>query len=166
MIRPPSAREVPALRGIERAAGEAFRAVGLPEVADDEPPPLVHLEAFRAAGRAWVACVEERPAAYLVAHVLDGCAHVEQVSVDPAFAGRRLGAALIDELAAWAHERELPAVTLTTFRDVPWNAPYYARLGFRQLAAPGPELRAVMAAEAAALPPRAPRIAMTRPVEP
>jgi hypothetical protein len=41
-------------------------------------------------------------------------------------------------------------VTLTTFRDVPWNAPYYERIGYRALREDeiGPELRALMAREA------------------
>jgi hypothetical protein len=30
----------------------------------------------------------------------------------------------------WATRRGYPEVTLTTFRDVPWNMPFYARLGF------------------------------------
>ena len=41
---------------------------------------------------------------------------------------------LIDHLAGWAVRRGLPALTLITFRGVPWNAPYYERLGFRELA--------------------------------
>ena len=28
------------------------------------------------------------------------------------------------------HRLGLPCLTLTTFRDVPWNAPWYSRLGF------------------------------------
>ena len=163
MIRPPTAQEIPALRRIERAAGAAFAGVGLPEVARDEPPPLVHLEAFRVAGRAWVSTdAADRPVGYLVALVLDGRAHVEQVSVLPTHRGERRGAALLDALAAWARERGLAELSLTTFADVPWNAPYYARRGWTELRAPGPDVRAALAAEAAALPARARRIAMVR----
>ena len=39
-------------------------------------------------------------------------------------------------MADWAARQGLPAMTLVTFRGVPWNAPYYERLGFRELAAP------------------------------
>ncbi len=164
MIRPPTPREIPALRRIERAAGAAFADAGLPEIAADEPPPLVHLEAFRVAGRAWVSVdAAERPVGYLVALVLDGRAHVEQVSVLPAHRGERRGAALIEALAGWARERRIDELSLTTFRDVSWNAPYYARLGFTELrAAPGPELGALIAAEARALPPHAARVTMVR----
>lgn len=163
VIRAPTAREIPALRRIERSAGAAFAAVGLPEVAAEEPPPLVHLEAFRVGGRAWVACnAQDRPVAYLVALVLDGRAHVEQVSVAADHRGHGHGAALIDHLAGWAAGRGLAGLSLTTFQDVPWNAPYYVRLGFTVLAEPGPELRALITAEARGLPPDAPRVAMVR----
>ncbi|BCW70523.1 hypothetical protein NicSoilB8_15670 [Arthrobacter sp. NicSoilB8] len=33
-------------------------------------------------------------------------------------------------MAGWAVGRLLPGMTLTTFEEVPWNAPCYARLGF------------------------------------
>ena len=41
-----------------------------------------------------------------------------------------LGRQLIETASAWAQGRRLTALTLTTFAEVPWNAPYYARLGF------------------------------------
>jgi hypothetical protein len=34
-------------------------------------------------------------------------------------------------------------VTLTTFRDVPWNGPFYAKLGFRELRHLSPGLAAM-----------------------
>jgi hypothetical protein len=38
-------------------------------------------------------------------------------------------------VVAWARAQRLPALTLTTFRHLPWNAPFYQRLGFRILSA-------------------------------
>ncbi|WP_354702397.1 hypothetical protein DSM112329_02755 [Paraconexibacter sp. AEG42_29] len=158
--------DIARLQAIERAAGEAFRALGMAAVADDEPPSDTELAAFVDAGRAWVAVGPgDGPLAYLIAAVVDGDAHVEQVSVDPASAGRRLGASLVDHLAGWSVERGLPALTLTTFAEVPWNAPYYTRLGFDVVPESrlGPGLRAVRSAEAAAGLDRWPRVAMRRP---
>jgi len=40
---------------------------------------------------------------------------------------------LIQSVVDWAQARGLPAITLLTFRDVPWNGPYYASLGFGSL---------------------------------
>ncbi len=55
-------------------------------------------------------------------------------------------------------------MTLTTYRDVPWNAPYYARLGFEVVADEdlGPGLRAVRELEVERGLDRWPRVVMTR----
>ena len=59
-IRAATAAELPALQDIERAAGEALRGIGMPEIADDEPFSLDELTAYRQAGRAWVAVGRNR----------------------------------------------------------------------------------------------------------
>jgi GNAT superfamily N-acetyltransferase len=167
-IRRARGGELEILREIEHDAGRAFAAIGMPEVAADEPRSVGELEAFLSAGRAWVAVdTSDSPIGYLISGVLDGCAHIQQVSVAPAHAGRGVGAALIDRLDAVAAGENRPALTLTTFRDVPWNAPYYARLGFVVLepAELGPELRAVMEREVGSIPSEAPRVAMRRPTQ-
>ncbi|WP_242687248.1 MULTISPECIES: GNAT family N-acetyltransferase [unclassified Actinopolyspora] len=120
-------------------------------VADDDPPSLPELRGFAEAGHAWVIDRHEQVAAYLLARVLDGCAHIEQVSVHPHHAHQRLGVALVEHLADWARRRGLPALTLTTFRHVDWNGPYYLRCGFRWLSESEitPGLRELRAREAA-----------------
>ncbi len=130
-IRPARADDLPALQDIERAAGEAFRAVGMAAIADDELPTIEVLSSFQRDGRALVATDDsDRAVAYVLVEHVDGRAHVEQLSVHPEHARRRLGAALLDRVEAWAVERGLRGLTLTTFAQVPWNAPYYVRLGF------------------------------------
>jgi GNAT superfamily N-acetyltransferase len=163
-IRPAEPADLPRLIEIERRAGRAFADHGMPEIAADDPGTPEELDAYRAAGRAWVAAEGGEPIAYLVAIEVDGCLHVEQVSVHPFQAGRGIGAALIEHVAGIAHEAGRPALTLTTFRDVPWNAPYYARLGFSELPEPeqGPGLRALVSHEAMAIPGNHPRVAMIR----
>jgi GNAT superfamily N-acetyltransferase len=102
--------------------------------------------------------------AYLIGELIDGSAHVEQVSVHPAAAGRGIGRALIDELAEWGHAQGAEAITLTTFVEVAWNGPYYERCGFRYLADDEltPGLVAIRSAEAAHGLDRWPRAAMRR----
>ncbi|MFJ5142871.1 GNAT family N-acetyltransferase [Streptomyces sp. NPDC088707] len=153
-IRAAAPAELPLLQDIERAAGEPFRTLGMAAIADDDPLPLDVLESYRRAGRAWVAVdAADRPVAYLLTDTVDGSAHIEQVSVHPDAARRGVGRALIEHLAAAAGEQGLAALTLTTFTEVPWNAPYYARLGFRPLTDSDPALteglRAISRAEAA-----------------
>jgi GNAT superfamily N-acetyltransferase len=164
-IRPPRRDELETLRSIERGAGRAFSAVGMARIAADEPPSVAILESHRANGRAWVAVdTQDRPIAYMLTSVVDGSAHIDQISVDPTHARHGLGAALIDHLAAIARTEGRAALTLTTFRDVPWNRPYFERLGFMivEPADQGAELAAVVSRESVTIPSDAPRVAMRR----
>ncbi|MET9373871.1 GNAT family N-acetyltransferase [Streptomyces sp. NPDC002992] len=166
-IRVAAPAELPLLQDIERAAGEPFRSLGMAVIAEDEPLPLDVLESYRRSGRAWVAVDEtDRPTAYLLTDTVDGAAHIEQVSVHPVAARRGIGRSLIEHLAADATGRGLTALTLTTFAEVPWNAPYYTRLGFRPLADSDPDLtaglRAIQRAEAAHGLATWPRVCMRR----
>lgn len=133
-IREARTEDLGPLQDIERAAGRSFADIGMTEVAHDEPPSLDVLEGYRAAGGAWVAVdADDEPVAYLIAELVDGNAHIEQVSVHPDSSRRGIGRALVERAIDWAGERDLPAITLTTFADIAWNAPYYERLGFRTL---------------------------------
>lgn len=172
-IRPAVAAELPRLQDIERSAGEPFRALGMPEIADDDPPGLDILERFRAAGHAWVAehtadaaetAETPRVIAYLVGEPVDGAFHVEQVSVDQGAARQGVGQALIAYVADRARDQGLAGLTLTTFHEVPWNAPYYERIGFRILdeSELTPGLRKIRAAEAEYGLDRWPRVCMRR----
>jgi GNAT superfamily N-acetyltransferase len=162
-IRPATSDDLPVLQDVERAAGAAFRDLGMEAIADDEPPALDVLEYYRRAGRAWVACdAGDHPAGYLVGEPVDGAPHIEQVSVHPDVARRGVGRTLLTYAADRAHEQDLTALTLNTFAEVPWNAPYYTRLGFRVLeeAELTPGLRKIRAHEAELGLDRWPRICM------
>jgi GNAT superfamily N-acetyltransferase len=148
-LRAATTSDIPAMQACELAAGEMFRSVGMDAIADAEPFDDDELAAYIADGRAWVVVDgDDEPLGYAVAEVVDGLAHLEQLSVVPAAQGRGRGRALVDAVERWAVAHDLPAMTLTTFRDVPWNAPLYAHLGFEVLADPGPELIALVAHEA------------------
>jgi predicted N-acetyltransferase YhbS len=165
MIRPARESDIPAMQRIEVEAGRMFLALGMDAVAGDDPFPAAHLREYVSTGRAFVAGDDAgQPIAYALVKWADSTAHLEQVSVDPVAAGRRLGAALVERVVTWAREQGSPALTLTTFAEVPWNAPYYERLGFRRLAGDEltPELRAIRAEEAAHGLDVWPRLAMRR----
>jgi GNAT superfamily N-acetyltransferase len=148
-IRPAREVDVPRLVEVEIDAGQAFRAVGMPAVAD-AAPDMSAMRKASAAGRVWVTEVRTQLAGFITAELVDGNAHVAQVAVAPDYAGRGFGRALIELVEEWGRSAGCPATTLTTFRNVPWNAPYYARLGYAVLAddAMGPELRRIVAYEA------------------
>ena len=140
-----------ALQDIERRAGERFRTVGLGPVADHAPASLDELAGYALDGRAWTAVDEaDHPVGYVLVDVVDGNAHVEQMSVAPEHQGVGIGRALLDIVRRWALETGHASITLTTFDSVPWNRPLYEHLGFRVLPADeiGPELSAVRQSEA------------------
>ena len=140
LIRLAQPAELPYLQEIEVASGEPFRDVGMPEIADDAPMTLEAL----AEHEVWVAVgAQGVPVAFIAVGAVDGATHVHQVSVHPSCARQGIGAALIEHVTPTGGR-----VTLTTFRDVPWNAPYYERLGFREVTDPSPGLVEVMREEA------------------
>ncbi|MGC5019640.1 GNAT family N-acetyltransferase [Micromonospora sp. DT47] len=166
-IRTAKADELADLQRIEVASGAPFRDIGMVEIADAPPLALEVFAACQRAGRVWVVVdAGDRPIAFAVADLVDDCVHVQQISVHPDHARRGVGRRLLDHVAGWAAARKLPALTLTTFRSVPWNAPYYARCGFVALSSADltAGLAEVLAAEAAMGLDPADRVAMRRPV--
>ncbi|HEX8970872.1 GNAT family N-acetyltransferase [Oryzihumus sp.] len=148
-IEPAAAADLPRLVRLEIEAGQLFHTVGLHEVAEHDAT-VEELQEPLAQQRVWLVRRDGDVAGYVVAEVLDGNAHVAQVSVAPRHGRQGIGRALVRHVEAWGQAAGRPATTLTTFRDVPWNGPYYAGLGYRELpaAAIGPELAATMAHEA------------------
>lgn len=169
LIRPGRSAELEELREIERAAGRWFRDIGMAAIAEDEPPSVDELHAFRKADGLWVSAAPDgRPVAYVLLEPVDGGVHIEQLSVHPDSARRGIGRALLDHVAARAAADGVPALTLTTFTEVPWNAPYYERCGFRRLAEAEltPGLRRIREREAELGLDRWPRVCMRREVPP
>ncbi|GAA1605587.1 MULTISPECIES: GNAT family N-acetyltransferase [Kribbella] len=149
-IRTAHRDELPVLQTLELAAGVLFREIGMTDVADHPPPALEVFEHARAAGQLWVAADDaDRPAGFVLVELVDDGVHIEQVSVHPEYQGRRIGRQLIEYVDAWAAGRGYPVLTLSTFRSVPWNGPYYARLGFEELPELTPGLARIRAAETA-----------------
>ena len=168
MIRPARVEDFAALQRIEVEAGRAFADVGYPDVAADDPFSDEELDQARADGRLWVAVPDGggEPVGYVLTRVVGGRAHVEQVSVLPEHQGLGIGRALLEQAYAWGATIGSAVITLSTFRDVPFNAPLYAHLGFRILAESELDeaLRAERVHEAAHGLDTAARVFMTRPL--
>ncbi len=101
-VRAATADDVALLAGIELAAGERFRAVGMDDIADAEPLPEGDLLAATAEGRVWVAELDGEVVGYVLAMDLAGQPHLEQVSVVPWAGGRGVGAALVVAVVGWS----------------------------------------------------------------
>ncbi|APF34532.1 N-acetyltransferase [Microbacterium sp. AISO3] len=127
-IRPPRPDELSLLEDIENDADALLR--------DRLDPPTwwpAPTGASRAdeAGFLLVADVGAGVIAGFV-HVLevDRHAHLEQLSVSPEHGRRGYGRKLVEAAMTFARDRGHDRMSLRTFADVPWNAPFYERLGF------------------------------------
>ncbi|MEN2978108.1 GNAT family N-acetyltransferase [Tistrella bauzanensis] len=165
-IRPGRPDDAPELAAIEDAAAGLFAGIGIALGAAASDPAVLATAARQ--HRLLVATdKDDRPLGFALTTIVDGHAHLAELDVAPAFGRRGIGRRLVAAVAAGAAIAGHDRLTLTTFRDVPWNGPFYRRLGFLTIAPDdiGPGLAAIRAAEALRLDPLSPRIAMQRPLD-
>jgi GNAT superfamily N-acetyltransferase len=130
-IRPASREELSVLQDIERAAGKLFLNTDYPFIATDDPIRYELLRQQHEQGMVWVASASgDAPVGFAVALPLEGSLHLEELAVHPSHGKRGIGTKLVLAVCEWAKERGYGAVTLSTFRDIAWNGPFYSRLGF------------------------------------
>ena len=164
-IRPARELELATAIQIDEDACTLYAEIGLPIQFDDDHPfarkeRARWSEALRK-GRLLMACSNDGlPIGFVAFDIVDGRPFLEQVSVRRAWMHRGVGRALVERAIRWSvRPGEL---WLTTYDNVPWNKPWYERLGFvvANDNECGPELTAILAAERAALPAGEPRVAM------
>jgi len=125
------------LPAIERAAGQMFR--GDPDLAqldfDDSWEPD-ELRRLIGRGHSLMAHCGDAPAGFLASQPFKRELHVWELSVHPDHQRRGIGAGLMRACMIDARNSGFAAITLTTFRDIAWNGPFYARLGFEEVREP------------------------------
>ncbi len=142
-----------AIPAIELAAAAMFPEYYLPVeirflVTEDN---LLH--AAQSESRLWVALTDDRiPVGFAMADIVDGSAHLDEMDVIPDFGRQGIGTRLMQTLIDWARASEFPVVTLITFRHLPWNAPFYQKMGFVSMRSSelGDELASLVREEGAA----------------
>jgi len=138
---------IAAIPGIEIAAATRFTTADLPTSLRFRTTAKADLSRALQNQRLWVAVKgEEKVVGFAVADVVDGQAHIVEVGVMPAFGRLGIGTRLVRSAIDWARKQEFDHVSLTTFRHLPWNAPFYERLGFDRVEPSdyGPELRELL----------------------
>ncbi len=162
-IRRPNPDELALLPALEADAGRRFADVGMDSVAAVPPPPLQPFVQAHQRDLLWI-IGHPQPLGFILLSIVDGHTHIDEVSVRIDASGQGLGRLLIEHACTLATQKGHNRVSLTTFRDVPWNAPYYRRLGFEAVStdAAAPELQAIARQEAAKSRHAAARIAMIR----
>jgi GNAT superfamily N-acetyltransferase len=122
--------DLASLPAVELAAACLLSGLA-PESALTETTSPDALEKARRDGHLWVVLADEAPVgfAHLEAIERDGV-HLEEIDVHPDHGRRGLGTQLLLHVCRWAVLNGFESMTLTTFRDPPWNMPFYSRLGF------------------------------------
>lgn len=149
-VRPTRADDVTALPAIERAAAGRFRDVpALAWLAGGEVISVEQHLGYVERGLSWLAAANNRPVGFILTEAHASSLFIVELSVDLDWQGKGIGRQLIARAADHARKAGLASLTLTTFRDVAWNAPFYARLGFEYVTDLTPELRQKREEEAA-----------------
>jgi len=118
---------------IERAAAVAF--AGEPSIDPARTRSKADYARLIRRGHSLAAHVGDAMAGFLVAQPFSRELHIWEMDVAPAFQRRGIGAGLVRAAQIDARNTGFRALTLTTFRDLAWNAPFYARLGFEEVTA-------------------------------
>lgn len=130
-IRPARVEELTLLAQIEQSAADLFRDTPYAFLASAEPLPLDFVWQRFQAGQVWVAVgQQDSVVGYAITREVDDTLYLQQIDVDPEHGQRGLGYALVDAVCAWAKLQGYHVMSLSTFRDIPWNAPFYSKLGF------------------------------------
>ena len=133
-IRLATDEDVPALPAIESAAAALFLQYAETANLPDDPTAPAEFYAAQQDGRLWVAALPNGvPIGFALVEMLADAVHLEEVDVHPQYGRQGVGTALVQAVCAWARAHGIAAVTLTTFRRIPWNEPFYRKLGFREL---------------------------------
>lgn len=133
-IRPLRNDELALLPDIEQAAGVLFRGTSEDWIVDDDGQSFDSYEAWQRTGHILVAVDgADVPVGFAALGPLDGQGYLHEIDVHPDHGQRGLGRRLVEAACDWAREQGFTQMQLSTFRHIPWNAPFYARLGFREL---------------------------------
>lgn len=150
-IRPAEIGDVDRLNDIERRAQVRFRPYGFEAAFSNHLVAPSVLRSAQRAGRLFVAAdPADEPIGFALVARLNDWAQLAEVDVVPEWGRRGVGTALVERAIDWARAHGFGAMVLSTMRDVPWNAPFYHRLGFEVIEpeALAPELRQLRAEEA------------------
>jgi GNAT superfamily N-acetyltransferase len=133
-IRSAHAEELILLAQIERSAAVLFFDTPYAFLLNDEPLSIDFVRQRFQAGQVWVAVdPDDVVVGFAIAREVDDTIYLQEMDVDPTHGRRGIGAGLVNMVCDWAQLRGYDTILLSTFRDLPWNAPFYAKLGFRIL---------------------------------
>jgi len=133
-IRLAEPEHLKAIAAIELAAATRFAESDLPQSLRHKVTEMSYLRVTMDGERLWIALTDkEKPVGFAITDVIDKTAHLDELDVLPEFGRQGIGTRLLSTVVDWARAGQFPNLQLMTFRHVPWNAPFYEKLGFEIL---------------------------------
>ncbi|WP_293901202.1 GNAT family N-acetyltransferase [Phenylobacterium sp.] len=117
---------------VELSAAEAFAGRDVPPRVFTDVTSPDEWRPYLATGTLWVAETGGRPEAFLGAHAEGGRLHIDEFAVARDHQGQGTGRRMLAVVADWARAHGFACLSLTTFRSLPFNGPFYAAAGFRE----------------------------------
>lgn len=78
-----------------------------------------------------LAVADDQPIGFLLSEPLDDALFIVEIAVHQAWQGRGIGRMMLEQVIETARQAAYPAVTLTTFRDVPGTRRFTRDWGFQ-----------------------------------
>ena len=134
IIRFARAEELTRLAQIDRSAAILFIDTPYAFLVNAEPLSLDFVQQRFQAGQLWVAVDrDDVVVGFAITSEVDRSIYLQEMDVDPKHGQRGIGTALIQTISDWAQFHRYDTISLSTCSDLPWNAPFHAKLGFRML---------------------------------
>lgn len=118
---------------IEKSAAKAFLTIGMDEIADMEPLSVSFYNELEQQKPFFIFVAENENLdllGFCLVIFIDEQPHIKELSVSAEHTGKGIGTLLIQNVVKESKNRDYQAITLTTFTEVPFNAPFYQKLGF------------------------------------
>lgn len=131
-IRLAEESELPDMPRIELSAATAFKGRDVPDLLFSDVAPADAYKPHLAAGTLWVMDEGGEPVAFLAALPDGDRLHIDEFDVAHEHQGKGIGRRMLAFVIDWARANGFSRLSLTTFRSIPWNGPFYASAGFQE----------------------------------
>ncbi|KAA3610486.1 MAG: GNAT family N-acetyltransferase [Calditrichaeota bacterium] len=133
-IRLAEKKDLATLPGIEKKASALFKETKYFLAVGKDVTTFEDFEEAQEDGHLFVAINEnDKPIGFAYMEIMGHGVHLDELDVLPEYGGKGIGTALVKKVNSWAKEKSYSAVSLTTYKNISWNAPFYKKLGFKEV---------------------------------
>ncbi|UTW55276.1 GNAT family N-acetyltransferase [Kordiimonas sp. SCSIO 12610] len=156
--------DIPRIIEIEQHGGRKFSDIGMEWVTERPSSNSRDITEGINAKSIFVAVNDHTLAGFIHLGMVDNHGHIFEVSVDYELQGKGVGKLLMNSAEEWAKHHNFNAISLTTFKHVAFNGPWYQSLGYIETDPDDklPELKAIIDSERTSDLNKSERIAMIK----